>query len=165
MLISINWRSLVTSLVVVQKIYLKIYLVSCTNTHRDATYSINHGVVKNTKTWISSERSRIFLRNEKILDLCLRRHILRSYYFVAEVTFETNIFQEQWLQLNLEFSLGAGRRGLYWRGEGIFLGRGREWANFWLVGGHITDIQDMSDLTKIYSKTTFLKKSCYKEVI
>ena len=29
----------------------------------------------------------IFLRNKKILNLCLRWHILRSYYFIAEVTF------------------------------------------------------------------------------
>ena len=43
-------------------------------------------MVKNTKTWISWERNIIFLRNKKILNLCLRWHILRSYHFVAEVT-------------------------------------------------------------------------------
>ena len=50
LLISINWPSLVTSWVVVQKIYLKMYLVSCTYTHRDIIDSVNHGIVKNTKT-------------------------------------------------------------------------------------------------------------------
>ena len=29
--------------------------VSCTNTHHDVTDLINHGMVKNTKTWISRE--------------------------------------------------------------------------------------------------------------
>ena len=33
-----------------QKIYSKMYLVSCTNTHRDVTDSVNYGMVKNTKT-------------------------------------------------------------------------------------------------------------------
>ena len=28
-----------------------------------------------------------FLRNKKILNLCLKWHILRSYYFVPEVTY------------------------------------------------------------------------------
>ena len=93
LLISTSWPSLITSWVVIQKIYLKMYFVSCTNTHRDVTDSLNHGMVKNTKTWISSERSIIFLRNKKILNLCLRRHILRSYYFAAEVTFK---FPEFW---------------------------------------------------------------------
>ena len=64
-----------------------MYLVSCTNTHCDFTGLVNHGMVKNTKTWISWEWNIIFLRNKKILNLCSRWHILRSYSFVAEVTF------------------------------------------------------------------------------
>ena len=60
--------------------------VSCTNTHHDVTDLVNHGMVKNTKTLISQERNIAFLWNKKILDLCLRWHILRSYCFVAEVT-------------------------------------------------------------------------------
>ena len=71
-----------------------MYLVLCTNTHRDVTDSVNHGMVKNTKTWISWEWNIIFLRNEKILNLCLRWHILRSYHFVAEVTLkEKSLFK------------------------------------------------------------------------
>ena len=88
LLISINWPSLVTSWLVVKNIYSKIYLVSCTNTHCDDTDSVNHGMVKNTKTWISWEWNRTFLWNKKILNLCLRWHILRSYHFVVEVTFQ-----------------------------------------------------------------------------
>ena len=41
LLISINWPSLVTSWVVVQKIYSKMHLVSCTNTHHDITDLVN----------------------------------------------------------------------------------------------------------------------------
>ena len=41
-----------------------MHFISCTNTHRDVTDLVNHGMVKNAK-W----------------------HILRSYRFVAEVTF------------------------------------------------------------------------------
>ena len=90
LLISINWPSLVTSWVLVQKIYSKMNLVSCTNTHCDVIDLVNHGKVKNTKTWVSSEQNIIFLRNKKILNLCFRWHILRSYHFVAEVTFNEN---------------------------------------------------------------------------
>ena len=72
----------------VQKIYSKMHLVSCTNTHRDVTYLVNHGMVKNTKTCISWERNIIFLRNKKKNNLCFRWHILKSYRFVAEVTFK-----------------------------------------------------------------------------
>ena len=72
----------------VQKIYSKMYLVSCTNNHCDVTDSVNHGMVKNTKTWILWEQNIIFLRNKKVLNLCLRWHNLRSYHFVLEVTFK-----------------------------------------------------------------------------
>ena len=91
LLTSINWPSLVTSWFVVQKIYSKMHLVSCTNTHRDVTDLVNHGMAKNTKTWISWERKIIFRRNKTILNLCFRWHILRIYRFVAEVTFNITL--------------------------------------------------------------------------
>ena len=59
---------------------------SCTNTHYGITYLVNHGTVKNTITSISSEWNITFLPN-KIINLCIRLLILRSYCFVAEVTF------------------------------------------------------------------------------
>ena len=37
----------------VQKIYLKMHSVSCTNTYHDVTDLVNYGKVKNTKPWIS----------------------------------------------------------------------------------------------------------------
>ena len=58
--------------------------VSWTNTHPDVTYFLHHGMVKNTKTWISGERNINFLQNKKMLNQCLRWHILRSYCFVAD---------------------------------------------------------------------------------
>ena len=85
-LISINWTSLVSWWVVVQKIYSKIHPVSCSNNHHDVTDLVNHGMVKNTKTCISTERNITFLQNKKILKPCLRWQIFRSYSFVAEVT-------------------------------------------------------------------------------
>ena len=75
----------------VQKIYSKMHPVLCTNTHHDVTDLVNHGMVKNTKTWISWKRNIIFLRNKKILNQCLRWHILRSYRFLAEVTFKIRL--------------------------------------------------------------------------
>ena len=72
----------------VQKIYSKMYLVSCTNTYRDVRDLVNHGIVKNAKTWISWQRNIFFLQNKKILNLCLKWHILRSYCFAVELTFE-----------------------------------------------------------------------------
>ena len=62
--------------------------VSCSNTHHDVTYSVNHGMVKNTKTWISWEWNITFLQNKRILNLCLGWDILKSYGFVVEVTFK-----------------------------------------------------------------------------
>ena len=76
----------------VQKIYSKMHPVSCTNTHHDVTYLLNRGMAKNTKTWISWERNLFFLQNKKILKLCVREDILRSYRFVAEVTFKSFYF-------------------------------------------------------------------------
>ena len=90
LLMSINWPSLVTSWVVVQKKSSKMYLVSFTNSHCDVTDTVIHGMVKNTKPWISWERNISFLWNQKILNLCHRWHNLRSYCFVAEVTFNKN---------------------------------------------------------------------------
>ena len=77
-----------TSWVVVQKIYLKMRPVSCTNTCHDATGLVNHGMVRNTKTGISWEPNVSFLRNKKILNMFLLLHTLGSYNFVAEVTFK-----------------------------------------------------------------------------
>ena len=68
-------------------IYSNMHLISCTNTHHDVTDLVSHEIVKNTKTWVSWERNITFLQNKKTLNQCLRWHILRSYHFVAEVTF------------------------------------------------------------------------------
>ena len=87
---------------VVQKIYPKMYPVSCTNTHHDVTYLGNHRMVKNTKTWISWKQNITFLRNKKIFNLCLRWHTLRIYHFVVEVTFKqikTDIFVKCWSKI------------------------------------------------------------------
>ena len=51
-----------------------MYLVSCTNTDHDVTNLVKHGMVKNKKIRISSERNVTFLRNKQILNL-------RSYRF------------------------------------------------------------------------------------
>ena len=72
-------------------ILINVPAASCTNTHHDITDSVNHGMDKNTKTWISRERNITFLWNQNILNLCGRWDILRSYRFVAEVTFKDNI--------------------------------------------------------------------------
>ena len=64
----------------------KMHLVY-TNIHHDVIDLVKHCIVKNTKTWISLERNITFKRNKKILSLCIRWHILRSYRFLAEVTF------------------------------------------------------------------------------
>ena len=101
LLISINWPSLVTSWVVVQKIFSKMLLVSFANTHCDTTDLVNHLMVKNTKTWLCQEQNIIFLRNIKILNLCFRWHIFRSYHFVAEVTFKVRIARNTTLKNTL----------------------------------------------------------------
>ena len=85
MLISINWPSLVTSWFVVQKIFKNAPCFMVTDL-------VNHGMAKTSKTWISWEWNIIFLRNKKIVNLCFRWHILRSYRFVMEVTFKVVSF-------------------------------------------------------------------------
>ena len=72
----------------VQKIYSKTHPVSCAYIHHDVTDLVNQGMVKNTKTWISWKWNITFLRNKKILNLCHRWHILRSFRFVGEATFK-----------------------------------------------------------------------------
>ena len=68
-----------------RELLFKRYIQKCTvlrtNTHPDVTDLINHGMVKNTRTYISWEPNITFQRNKKILNLCLRWYILRSYRF------------------------------------------------------------------------------------
>ena len=71
----------------VQNLYSKMHLASCTNTHHDVTNLINHEMVKNSNTWISEERNITFLQNKEILNLWRRWHIWRSYHFVVEIAF------------------------------------------------------------------------------
>ena len=79
------------------KRYIQKYTVSWINTHYDVTDLVNHRIIKNTKTWIPKEREKkYFLRNNKILNQCLRWHILRSYPFVVEVTFKEQV----WLNIS-----------------------------------------------------------------
>ena len=61
-------------------------------THHYVTDLLNRGMARNTKTWISWEQNINFLRNKKILNMCFRWYILRSYHFVAEVTFKHNLY-------------------------------------------------------------------------
>ena len=77
--------------------------VSCTNTHHDVTDLVNHGMVKNTKTWISWEQNITFLQNKKILNLCLTWHILRSFCFLAEVTYNTRSEIWRWFPKTIWF--------------------------------------------------------------
>ena len=74
------------------KIYSKIHPVSCTNVHHDVTDLVNQGMANKTKTWISWQPNMNFPQNKTILNLCFIWHILRSYRFLAEVTF--NIFSK-----------------------------------------------------------------------
>ena len=53
--------------VVVQKIYSKMHLVLCTNTYHDVADSVNNGMVKNSKTWISWAQKITLLYNKKFL--------------------------------------------------------------------------------------------------
>ena len=77
----------------------KMHLLSCINTHCEVTDLVNHGMIKNTKTWTSWERNIIFLWSKKTLNLCFRWLILRSYCFVAEITFKSSSFVECFLQI------------------------------------------------------------------
>ena len=86
----------------VQKIYSKMHLVLCSNTHHNITDLVNYGIVKNTKTWISWEWNITFLQNKNILNLCLRWHILRSYHFAVEVTFKAPILYYFWFLFFVE---------------------------------------------------------------
>ena len=112
-LLSLNWKSLLSPFATVNSAvpYGKImskkkkHPVSFTNTHDDVTDLVNHGMVKSTKTWICWERNITFLRNKKILNLYLRWHILRSYYFVAEVTFKEKKAKKSCLEIK---SLSSG---------------------------------------------------------
>ena len=49
------------------KFWFQRYIQKCTLSHYDLTASVNHGIVKNTKTWISWERNTTFLRSKRFL--------------------------------------------------------------------------------------------------
>ena len=51
----------------VQKIYSKMHPALCNNTQHDVTDLVNHGMVENTKTWISWKRNIIFYEIKKFL--------------------------------------------------------------------------------------------------
>ena len=64
--------------------------ISCINTHHDVTDLLNHGMVKIQKLECL-EKEHNFSMKQKIPNLCLRWHILRSYHFGAEVTFQLTL--------------------------------------------------------------------------
>ena len=75
------------------ELWLKRYIQKCTLSYvliliMTLQTWVNHGMVKNTKTWKSWKRNIIVLQNKKILNLRLRWHILRSYCFLTELTFK-----------------------------------------------------------------------------
>ena len=70
-------------------IYSKIHPACANDTYHNVTDLVNDGIIKNTKTWVSWGQNISFLQNKKILSLCLRWHILRSYHFVEELTFNS----------------------------------------------------------------------------
>ena len=135
LLISINWPNLVTEWVVVQKCsacgskkYSKMHPVSCTDTHHNVTDFVSHGMVKNTKTWISWKRNIFSLRNKK--------NSFLAYYNVGRVT--SSIFKLLFCvclvsnyDLNLfilkpfYFMLG------YWRNRCVLLWSVFIWNNVW----------------------------------
>ena len=51
----------------VQKIYSKMYLVSCANTHHDVIDSVNDGMVKNTKLEYLENGTSFFYEIKKFL--------------------------------------------------------------------------------------------------
>ena len=46
--------------------YSKMHLVWCLNTHHDLIHLVNHGMIKNTKTWMSWEQKITFRWNKNI---------------------------------------------------------------------------------------------------
>ena len=65
------------------KIYSKMHFVSCTITYHDVTDLVSHGMVKNTKTWISWEMIMTFLRDKKTLNMCLK--CTNTYHDVTDL--------------------------------------------------------------------------------
>ena len=70
-IVSALFNSIHTHLRLWFKRYSKMHPVSCTNTYHDVTDLVNHGIVENTKTWISWEWDIISLLNKNILNLHL----------------------------------------------------------------------------------------------
>ena len=70
LLISINWPSLVTSWFVVQKIYSKMHLISCTNTDTERE--------RERETKILTEKKRLFLT--KVLVILFLLILLFCWY-------------------------------------------------------------------------------------
>ena len=67
----------------------------------DVADLVNHDLVENTKNWMSWKLNILFPRNKKILNLCLRWHIFRSYCFLAEVIFKVKVKSADFIQYNI----------------------------------------------------------------
>ena len=93
--ISINCPSFVTEWDVLQKIYSKMLPVSCTDTYHDVTDLVNHGMVRNTKKWISWERNIFFLRNKQILNLYFR-WLKKDRYQIVLPGFELTVCETRY---------------------------------------------------------------------
>ena len=78
LLISISWSRLLTQWDVDQKIHSKMHPVSCTSTHHDVANLVNLEIVQNTKTWISWERNKTFLKNKKKILTCAADDTVRQ---------------------------------------------------------------------------------------
>ena len=124
------------------------WLMSCgskdnSKMHLDVKDLADHGMIKNTKTWISWERNIIFLRYKKLLNLRVRWHILRSYRFVAEVTFRD--FVKAFLKDFADFPLSGIVKNLiiYFAGA------------FWCFS-HYQSFTLLPFLSKFLSRNTFL---------
>ena len=70
-----------------KRLHKNVRSIWCTNAHHDVTDLVNHGMITNWKTWISWEWNITFPWNKKVLNQQLRRHFLKSYRFVTQVTF------------------------------------------------------------------------------
>ena len=63
-------------------------LYLCANIHHDVTTFEVDKMVWNIENWTYHEWTMTFPWNERILKLCLKNHIFRSYQFLAELTFK-----------------------------------------------------------------------------
>ena len=101
------------------ELWFKRYIQKCTLSHvliliMTSKIWLSHGMVKNTKTWISWELNTTFLKSKKIFNLCLRLNILGSLFEIQFHSLHAPMHKEKNDKSVLEIIFPGSLKRSFW---------------------------------------------------